>query len=61
MKKYEYKILTKGLPAAFQEKSLRKMTQDIEKDMNALGAEGWEFVQWKQSMLIFKRVIEEVK
>lgn len=61
MKKYEYKILTKGIPAAFHEKSLQKMTKEIEQDMNVLGAKGWEFVQWKQSMLIFKRVIEEVK
>lgn len=58
MQKYEYKIITKGIPVALNEKSMQKMFEEIEKEMNQLGAEGWEFVQWKSSMLIFKRAVE---
>lgn len=58
MQRYEYKIISKGIPAALHEKGMQKMFAEIEKEMNALGAEGWEFVQWKSAMLIFKRAVE---
>lgn len=58
MQKYEYKIITKGIPTALTEKGMKKMFEEIEQEMNVLGAEGWEFVQWKSAMLIFKRAVE---
>lgn len=58
MQRYEYKIISKGIPAAMNEKGMQKMLEETQKEMNALGAEGWEFVQWKSSMLIFKRAVE---
>ena len=55
MKKYEYKIISKGLPVAMNEKKYAEMAQKLEEELNQLGSQGWEFVQWENTMLIFKR------
>lgn len=58
MPKYEYKVVFKGMPAAFNEKKYIEMAREFEQELNQLSAEGWEFVQWKNSMLIFRKEME---
>ena len=55
MKKQEYKVLFKGVPAALNERKSAEWAQELEQELNELGAEGWELIQWKNMMLIFKR------
>lgn len=57
MKKYEYKIISKPTPAAMTIKKYDEMAEETEKELNQLGTDGWEFVQWKNSMMILKREI----
>lgn len=54
---YEYKVLVKALPAAINPKKYDELAKELEHEMNALGAEGWELVQWKNGMMIFKRKV----
>ena len=55
MIKYEYKAISKGMPLALNDKKSAETAQDLEEELNRLGAEGWEFIQWKDTMLIFRR------
>lgn len=55
MKKYEYKVIFKGAPAALNDKKSTEIAQELEKELNQLGAEGWEFVQWKNNLIILKQ------
>lgn len=55
MKKYEYKVIVRATPAAINIKKIEEMSQQIEVELNNLGAVGWEFVQWKNAMMIFKK------
>lgn len=55
MKKFEYKIIAKSIPAAMNIKKYDETAEQIEKELNQLGADGWEFIQWKNSMMILKR------
>lgn len=58
MKRYEYKVISGGTPVALSNKKFAEMALGIEQELNQLGLEGWEFVQWKNAMLIFKREVE---
>lgn len=58
MKKYEYKVISKGTPVALNDKKMAEMALEIEQELNQLGLDGWEFVQWKNPVLIFKREVE---
>ena len=55
MKKYEYKVISKGTHAALNDKKIAEMRFEMENELNKLGLEGWELIQWKNNMLIFKR------
>ena len=57
IKKYEYKIVPKELPFIVNTKKISKMTEKIENEINQLGAEEWELVQWKYYVIIFKREV----
>lgn len=57
MKKYEYKIISKGTPAAMNIKKYDEVAIQMETELNKLGVDGWEFVQWKNTMMIFKREV----
>lgn len=57
MIKYEYKVISKGMPLALNDKKSAEMAQGLEEELNQLGTEGWEFIQWKDTMLIFRREI----
>ena len=57
MKKFEYKVVFKGTPVAMHEKKYAEMAQAFEQELNQLGEDGWEFVQWENAMLIFKREV----
>lgn len=55
MKRFEYKVVFKGMPAVLSEKKNAELAHTFEQELNQLGTEGWELVQWRNSMLIFKR------
>ena len=57
MKKYEYKVITMGAPVAITVKQYSAVESKMEEELNKLGSEGWEFIEWKNSMMIFKREI----
>lgn len=59
MRTYEYKVVLKEMPFALKDKKFAETARELEREMNQLGAEGWEFVQWKNSMLLFKRDVEQ--
>lgn len=39
-------------------KQFKKVSEELEKTLNALGADGWELVQRTDGVLFFKREIE---
>lgn len=57
MKRFEYKVVSKRMPAVLPEKKYAELAQSVEQKLNQLGNDGWEFVQWKNDMLIFKREV----
>lgn len=57
MGKYKYKVVVMATPAAMNIKKMEEISQQIEDELNGLGIDGWEFVQWKGSMMIFKQEI----
>lgn len=58
MKKYQYKVIIKAMPAAANEKKLQEIAAQTESELNQLGQEGWQFIQWKNSMMILKRKVQ---
>lgn len=57
MKKYEYKVIHKPIPAVANAKKFDEISQKIENELCEIGADGWQFIQWKNSFMIFKRQI----
>lgn len=58
---YKYKVLVKALPAAMNMKKYEEAATQLQEEMNRLGAEGWDLVQWKNGLMIFKRKVNVVK
>ena len=50
--------MSKGIPAALNDKKYAEIAHEIEGELTKLGLEGWEFVQWKNTMVVLKREVE---
>ena len=46
------------LSDALSMKQFKKVSEELEETLNALGADGWELVQRTDGVLFFKREIE---
>lgn len=57
MKKYEYKVIPIATTVVITTKQYKKIAQEFEKELNQLGAEGWELIQYKEGFFFFKKEI----
>lgn len=55
MTQYEYKVLAKPDATFINMKGLERLVQETEKELSALGREGWQLVQWRGGLMIFQR------
>mgnify|MGYP000171672039 CR=1 FL=1 len=51
----QYKVIPMAVPAVAGVKKMDEMAQGIEDKLNEAGADGWDFVQWKNGFVILKR------
>ncbi len=58
MKKFEYKAVTVPMSIPVTTKQYEKIAQELEAQLNNLGADGWELIQHKGRCFLFKREIE---
>ncbi len=58
MRRFEYRVMPLPLSDALSMKQFKKVSEELEETLNALGADGWELVQRTDGVLFFKREIE---
>lgn len=57
MKRYEYKVVTIATKIALSTKQFELISQELEKELNRLGLDGWEMIQKQDGRFFFKREI----
>jgi len=57
MKRFEYKVLWAKKPLTVNAENRQRIPKAFEDELNRLGAEGWELVQWHKNLFFLKREI----
>ena len=55
MKKFEYRVVTIPTGFAMNTKQYEEIAREFEKELNALGDDGWELIQRMDGFFFFKR------